>query len=64
MHTGSTKVSSVARWPAAMISLSTPENNNVDGHPMTNVSRIASHGIGAASVPRLISHRAVKPNPP
>ena len=43
VHAGSTNVSSVERWPAATISLSTPEN--VTATPSTNISPTASHGM-------------------
>ena len=49
VHAGSTKVSRVARWPAATISLSTPEN--VTTTPSTNITATLTHGWGATSVP-------------
>ena len=52
VHVGRTNVSSVERWPAATISLSTPDS--VTTIASTNIVSTASHGMGATSVPRMI----------
>ena len=61
VHAGSTKVSRVARWPAATISLSTPEN--VTTTPSTNITATLTHGWGATSVPRVIRTSPLNPRP-
>ena len=61
VHAGSTNVSSVARWPAATISLSTPEN--VTTTPRTNIIATLTKGWAATSVPRVISTAPLTPRP-
>ncbi len=61
VHAGNTNVSSVARCPAAIVSLSTPEN--VTNTPRTNISATDSQACGATSVPRVISTAPLSPSP-
>jgi hypothetical protein len=61
VQAGSTKVSNVARCPAAMVSLSTPAK--VTAMPSKNIAVTASHGTGATNVPTVIRTAPLKPRP-
>ena len=61
VHAGSTNVSNVARWPAATISLRTPEN--VTTTPRTNITATLTQGWSATSVPRVIRTNPLMPSP-
>ena len=62
VHAGSTKIISVDRWPAANVSLSTPEN--VTTTARTNIVSTASQGMGATSVPSVMRMTPLTPRPP
>ena len=61
VHAGSTKVSSVGRCPAAIVSLSTPEN--VTTTPSRNISATASHACGDTRVPSVMRTAPLMPSP-
>ncbi|CQD03621.1 hypothetical protein BN970_00514 [Mycolicibacterium conceptionense] len=62
VHSGSTNSSSVARCPAATISLSTPENATTT--PTTNIAATLTHGYGASTVPSTIKTAPLTARPP
>ena len=61
MQAGSTNINSVARWPAATISLSTPAK--ITATPRTNINATLTQGCGATSVPNVMSTAPLNPRP-
>ena len=61
VHVGSTNVNSVARWPAAIVSVNRPEN--VTTTPMTNIANTDHNVCGATSVPRVIMTNPLSASP-
>ena len=58
---GSTNINNVARWPAAMISLNTPEK--ITTTPRTNMTATLNHGCGATRVPNVMRTAPLNPRP-